>query len=238
MRFKDIINRLIASLVAQLILSVLIILVVLFSPWGEVLRSAGVFQSDSEARRQFEQVAEALEANQDPTQGFDPIHGPTGVPSLPSYELSESSGHSSNEESVITRLMNKLGFGDRSVQAPKWVPVYPGPIDKGTIRQSTREGEKRIVSAAVPATGSSVVRFYDRAFTRLGYNFTNEQSGSETRFAAKSPDGKRTVTVAISARGGRSTCTLTYLQQPSLVATPTAATPIEEPSTGEPEPAR
>lgn len=229
MRLKDIINRLLASLVAQLILSLLIILAVLLSPWGKVLRFAGVFQSDSEARRQFEQVAEALESNQGPSQGFDPIHGPTGVPSPPSYEPSESSYESSGGESVVARLINKLGFGDRQVRAPEWVPVFPGSIDKGTIRQTSQEGEKRIVSATVPATGSSVVSFYERAFTRMGYTFTSEQNGAETRFAAESAGGARIVTVAISARGGRSTFTLTYLERSNVEVTPPATMPVPDP---------
>ncbi len=238
MRLKNIINHLVSSLLAQLLVSVLVILVLLFSPWGKVLRFAGLFQSDSEASRQFEQVAEALESNQGPSQGFDPILGPTGVPSPPSYEPPENSDESFSEESVIAGLMREFGFGDRWVQAPEWVPVYPGSIDKGTIRQSTQEGEKRIVSAAVPAMGSSVVSFYERAFKRMGCTFTNERNGSATSFAAESSDGARTITVAISARGGRSTFTLTYLQRSNLAVAPAAATPTEEKPPAAPEPGR
>ena len=109
--------------------------------------------------------------------------------------------------------MRKFGFGDRAVRAPEWVPVFTGSIDKGTIVQRTAEGEKRIVRAEVPAMGSSIVSFYERAFEQMGYTFTNEQNGTEANLAAESADGARTITVAVSSRGARSTLVLTHLER-------------------------
>lgn len=220
-----VVSYLVCSVMVRLIVAGVAIVGFQFLPWGTILQHTSGFQQGAEVNRQFEQVAEALQSGRASGEGFDPYLGPTGVTSSPPYRPPTTQRGRSGEEGVLAGLKRKLGFGDGPVQAPEWAPIFPGAVEKGTIVQSTPEGEKRIISAAVSATGPSIANYYERAFTRMGYTFTNEQNGSGNTYIAESPDGLRRVTVAISARGARSTLALTHLERLTAAAEPAAAAP-------------
>ena len=227
MNLKKLLTQVASSMLVQLVVTGVAIVFLMYGPMGHVFRYAGIFSSDSPVSHDFDRVAEALESGQSSGVGYDPYLGPTGRrPSL-SNEPSEDSGGMFDEDSAIGKVLRAIGFGKRAVEAPEWVPLFPGSIDKGTIRQSVHEGEKTIIRAAVPATGDSVARFYERAFAQIGYSFTKQQKGSETTFNADSPDGARTVTVAINSLGTRSMLTLTHLERSNLAASRAVATPAE-----------
>lgn len=217
-----VVSYLVRSIVARLVVAGIAIVAFQFIPWSTVLRYTGQFQQQTHVNQQFEQVAEALRTGRGTSQGYDPALGPIDIPSSPSYERPKVS-----EDGIVSSLLRKIGFGDGPVRAPEWVPIFPGCIDKGTIVQSTPDGEKQIIRAAVAATGPSIASFYERAFTRMGFTFTNEETGSGNTLAAESPDGTRSVTVAISARGARSTLAITHLERLNGAAVPEAETPAE-----------
>lgn len=213
MRRRSLFSRLVTSLLARLLVVGIFLLVLRFGPWGNPLKLVAMFQADQTTRQQFEEVAEALESGRDPG-GSDPINGYTGTPSSTLYQPPESSRERSTDKGFIAGLLRKIGFGDQQVRAPEWVPVFAGSIDEGTIRQRTREGEKTVICAAVPATGHSVASFYERSFTQMGYDFSRNENSRETTFNAESPDNTRAITVAIRARGAQCNLILTHLERP------------------------
>jgi hypothetical protein len=199
-RLNKLASYLVTSVLARFLVAGVVLLVLRFGPWGNVFARFGFLAREPSVNRQFDKMAEALEYGATYRDGAGPGSGP--------------GSHGPPKQSVIADLLRKLGLIDRAVWAPEWVPVFAGSIERGTFIQSTPEGTKRIIRAEAPASRSSVVSFYKRAFTQMGYAFTHEQNGTETSLVAQSPDGARTIAVAVGDRGPRSTLVLTHLVRP------------------------